>query len=131
MVGAPGQYGDVQRHPENVTAPGIAVLRVEAGLYFANADAVRAAVKLTAAEPGMRAVVLDAEAIAVVDVTALKMLEELAADLARVNVRFVMAHELGQVGDMLAAQPSEVELQVYPTIDAALAAIGPSPSGDQ
>ena len=126
VVGAPGQYGDVQRHPENVTVPGVTVLRAEAGLFFANADAVRSAIKVKAAEPGTTAVILDAEAIPFVDVTAAQMLQELASDLARADVRFVIAHELGQVGDILAVDPAEVQLQIYPTVDAALAAIGPS-----
>jgi MFS superfamily sulfate permease-like transporter len=126
VVGAPGQYGDVQRHPENVTVPGIAVLRAEAGLFFANSDAVRNAIKLKAEEPGTKAVILDAESIPFVDVTAAKMLQELAADLARSDVQFVIAHELGQVGDILTAEPSQSELTFYPTVDAALAAIGPT-----
>jgi SulP family sulfate permease len=130
VVGAPGQYGDVQRHPENLTVPGITVLRVEAGLFFANADAVRNAIKAAAAEPGTTAIILDAEAITFVDVTAAQMLEDLAADLARVDVRFVIAHDLGQVGDILEVQPAGAALQMYPTVDVALAAIGPAPTGD-
>ncbi len=34
------QYVDVERHPENESVPGVVVLRVESGLFFANADAV-------------------------------------------------------------------------------------------
>jgi MFS superfamily sulfate permease-like transporter len=56
----PGHYGDVQRHPENLREPGVVLLRVEGGLFFANADTVRDAIR-SAAGPGTRAVVLDAE----------------------------------------------------------------------
>jgi sulfate permease, SulP family len=52
VPGTPGQYGDIQRHPENELEPGIALLRVEGELFFANADTVRAAVRARAAEPG-------------------------------------------------------------------------------
>ena len=72
--------------------------------------------------PGTRGVVLDAEAIPFVDVTAVRMLDELADDLLRNNQELVIAHDLGQVGDLLAAHP-ETNLQVFATIDEAIAAI--------
>ena len=86
VAGVPGQYSDRERHPANVEVPGISILRVEAGLFFANADAVRTAIKDHAAEPGTRAVIIDAEAIAFIDITAVRMLEELASDLANAGV---------------------------------------------
>jgi sulfate permease, SulP family len=116
------QYADRARHPENRAVAGVPVLRVEAGLFFANADAVRDAIKEHAAIPGTRGVVLDAEAIPFVDVTAVRMLDELADDLLRNDQELVIAHDLGQVGDLLAAHP-ENNLQVFATIDEAIAAI--------
>ena len=116
------QYADRDRHPENRPIPGVAVLRVESGLFFANAEAVRTAIKAHAAAPGTRGVVLDAEAIAFVDITAVRMLDELADDLERAGQDLVIAHDLGQVGDLLEAHP-ETSLQVFPTIDEAIAAI--------
>ena len=84
--------------------PGVPVLRVEAGLFFANADAVRHGDQArTPPQPGTRGVVLDAEAIAFVDITAVRMLDELADDLAVTGQQLVIAHDLGQVGDLLAA----------------------------
>jgi len=118
------QYADRDRHPENHAVPGVPVLRVEAGLYFANADAVRTAIKSRAAEPGTRGVVLDAEAIAFVDITAVRMLDELADDLDRDGQQLVIAHDLGQVGDVLSAT-ADTNLQVVPTIDEAISAITP------
>ena len=41
VPGAPGQWGDVERHHENEPLPGVVVLRPEAGLYFGNADLIR------------------------------------------------------------------------------------------
>ena len=52
---------------------------------------------------GIRAVVLDCETMPSVDVTAARMLNQLAADLARRGTRLVLAGEIGQVRDMLAA----------------------------
>jgi hypothetical protein len=50
-------------------------------------------------------VVLDAEAIAVVDVTAVRMLHELGDDLARTGQRLVIARDIGQIGDVLDVEP--------------------------
>ena len=83
VAGPSVQYADRERHPENLAVAGIPVLRVESGLFFANADAVRRSIRAHAAAPGTRGVVLDAEAIAFVDITAVRMLDELADELAR------------------------------------------------
>ncbi len=116
------QFADRDRHPENRAVPGVAVLRVEAGLFFANADSVRGAIKARAEQPDVRGVVIDAEAIPFVDITAVRMLDELAEDLDRAGQQLVIAHDLGQVGDLLAANP-ETNLVIVPTIDEAIAAV--------
>jgi MFS superfamily sulfate permease-like transporter len=114
-------YADVRRHPESVAPEGIALLRVEAGLYFANADAVRT--RLLAAADGVHAVVLDAETIPFIDVTAARMLDELAGDLRRRGVRLAIARDVGEVRDVLARAASEAELhEVYATVGEAVAA---------
>ena len=123
VVGSADQYSDRDRHPDNEEIPGVAVLRVESGLFFANADAVRDAIKHHAGRPGIRGVVLDAEAIAFVDVTALRMLDELADDLHRNGQQLILAHDLGQVGDLLAQHPDS-EIEVRPTIADAIASVG-------
>ena len=123
IPGAGHQYTDLDRHPDNAVEPGVPVLRVESGLFFANADAVRATIKSHAAAPGTKGIVLDAEAIAFVDVTAVRMLEELAVELAGGGQQLVIAHELGQVGDLLDQHGSATDLRVYATIDEAVVAV--------
>jgi sulfate permease, SulP family len=103
IPGSGGQWADAAVHPEDQTVPGVTVLRVEAGLFFANADYVRAAIEDAAAADGIRAVVLDCQTTPSVDVTAGRMLNELAAGLAKRGVRLVLAGEIGQVRDMIAA----------------------------
>lgn len=56
------------------------MLRVEGGLFFANADAVRKHVQSHARE-GTKAIVLDAETVPFIDLTAAQMLAELAEEL--------------------------------------------------
>jgi MFS superfamily sulfate permease-like transporter len=111
---------DLARHPDAVTVPGVTVLRVESGLYFANADAVQAAVR--AAAVGRHAVVLDGQTTASVDVTASDMLVEVATSLQRKGVRFAIARDIGQVRDVLSPA-----LEEYSTVDAAVKAVSTLP----
>lgn len=122
VAGTSDQYGDVDRHPENQLEPGIVVLRVESGLFFGNAEAVRAVIKERAATPGTHAVILDAESVPSIDITAVRMLDDVAGDLARDGRHFLIAHDLGQVGDLLAREP-DAAARVYRTIPEAIAAL--------
>jgi sulfate permease, SulP family len=106
VPGSGGQWADTAVHPGDQTVPGVAVLRVESGMFFANADHVRAAIENAAASAGTHAVVLDCETIPFLDVTAARMLSQLAADLGHHGVRLVLAGEIGQVRDMIAAVTS-------------------------
>ena len=127
VPGMPGQYGDVLRHPENEQPPGVALLRVQGGLFFANADTVRDAIRAHAAEPGTRAVVLDAETAPFIDVSAARMLIEVATDLRRSGVELVIARDVGQVRDVLRRAEGDAPLPpAYPTVmDAVQAVAGP------
>ena len=130
VPGRPGHYGDVQRHPENLLEPGVALLRVEGGLFFANADTVRDAIR-NAAVPGTRAVVLDAETAPFIDVSAARMLVLLTGDLRRSGVELVIARDVGQVRDVLRRAGTDAPLpRAYPTVrDAVEAVTGPESPG--
>jgi anti-anti-sigma factor len=131
VPGRPGQFGDVLRHPENERRPDVALLRVEGGLFFANADTVRDAVRAHAAEPGTRAVVLDAETAPYIDVSAARMLIQLAGDLRREGVELVIARDVGQVRDVLRrAEDSATLPRAFRTGPDALQAVtGPESPG--
>jgi sulfate permease, SulP family len=130
VPGRPGHYGDVQRHPENQLEPGVVLLRVEGGLFFANADTVRDAIR-NAAGPGTRAVVLDAETAPFIDVSAARMLVLLTGDLRRSGVELVIARDVGQVRDVLRRAESDAPLpRAYPTVREAVEAVtGPESPG--
>jgi sulfate permease, SulP family len=99
------------------------VLRIESSLYFANADAVRTRIMDTAAADGITAVVLDAETIPLIDVTAAQMLATLAEDLAQREVRLLLARDIGQVRDILRSVIENTAItHFYPTVQAAVAA---------
>jgi high affinity sulfate transporter 1 len=109
-----GHWVDRARSADAKPEPGVVVLRVEAGLFFANSDHVRQVV-LTHADDA-KTVVLDAETIPFVDVTAAEMLRALSEDLERRAVRLLIARDIGQVRDVLGG---EIQ-RVYPTVEAAV-----------
>ena len=124
-----GVFADVERQRSRHPVPGVLVLRPESGLFFANADAVRDRIKaeVAAAHPRPHAVVLDAETVPFIDVTAVGVLEELADDLDREGVRLVLARDVGQVrdlaGDGAVGAAGSTGLRSYPTVHAAVAAL--------
>jgi SulP family sulfate permease len=134
IPGSGGQWADTAIHPEDRTTPGITVLRVESGVFFANADHVRATIEDAANADGTRAVVLDCESMPYVDVTAARMLTQLAADLDRRGVRLVLAGEIGQVRDVLAAVRDDDGMpdyhrRVHDAVDAVEAALHAAQGG--
>jgi MFS superfamily sulfate permease-like transporter len=120
--GGGGRWSDLERHRDNERVPGIVVLRPESGLFFANADAVRNAIRSYAGE-GTRAVVLDAETVPAIDVTAVTMLTQLAEDLRRDGIELVLARGVGDVRDLVRLGDTETPLRTYPTVRAAVDAL--------
>ena len=103
--------------------PDVEVVRVEAGLFFANADYVRTRIRHSAESADPRAVVLDAETTPSIDVTGAQMLAELADNLRRRGTRLLVARDVGQVRDVLRrVEVPEIVVGVYPTVDAAVEA---------
>ena len=126
--GADGHYRDIDRHPDARVPDHVVVLRIESGLYFANADNVRAHVLRAASADGLRAVVLDAETIPFIDVTASQMLADLAEELAQRGTQLVIARDVGQVRDVLTLVVDSPALErVYPTVSAAVDAVTGGP----
>jgi sulfate permease, SulP family len=122
-------YVDTDRHPEAATPAGVEVLRVESGLFFGNADFVRTHVRSLAANEGARAVIIDAETVPFVDVTSVKMLSELAEELSRSGVRLGLAKDIGQVRDLLPETDEGASVEIYDTIDEAVAAMSQTSGG--
>jgi high affinity sulfate transporter 1 len=130
QVPGTSQWADVAQHPEDETIPGVAILRAESGLFFANADHVRVTINEAATAEGIHAVVLDGETVPFVDVTAARMLDELTADLQRRGVRLVIARDVGQVRDVLAQSGGAAAAPEYfPSVRAAVDAVRADPAG--
>ena len=104
------------------------VVRVEAGLFFANADYIRQHIR-SAVDEHTRAVVLDGETSPTIDVTATEMLAQLAHDLDRDGIALFVARDIGQVRDVIRAESTDsIVNNIYPTVDAAVSAARELPS---
>ncbi|CAD6555201.1 SulP family inorganic anion transporter [Paraburkholderia sabiae] len=96
-------YHDITRHPEARTIPGLVLYRWDAPLFFANADIFRDHVQHaieTAATPA-RWVVVAAEPITDVDVTASDILRDFHASLRERQIELCFAEMKGPVKDIL------------------------------
>jgi SulP family sulfate permease len=60
-------FRDLDQHPEDETVPGVAVLRMEGGLFVATADTFEDGVRTALTEPDVRAVVLYLAGVTFID----------------------------------------------------------------
>ena len=119
--GPEGRYSDIDRHPDNELPAHVVVLRIESGLYFANTDAIRTRILHASQADGVRAVVIDAETVPFLDVTAARMLAALDEDLSQRGVRLLLARDVGQVRDVLRHAVDDAALtETYPSVQAAV-----------
>ena len=124
---ASGSWQSVERYPAAVTQPGLIVYRVEAPLFFANAERIREELEaLVEANPGtIEWVVIDAEAMTDLDVSAAEVLAELDDSLEAAGIRLCLAEPTGRVVERLRATGLLRDfgrLRIFATVDAAAAA---------
>jgi high affinity sulfate transporter 1 len=97
-------YRDLVEHPDDVTDPGIAVIRIDGGLFFATAAALDERVRgVLATEPGLYSVVLDLEGVNFVDSQGAAKLGELHELTEANGVELRLARLKPDVSDVLAA----------------------------
>jgi high affinity sulfate transporter 1 len=86
----PGErmFRDIVRHTDAETFPGLLIYRFDAGLYFANSNNFADQLKrhIAAAQQPVRSVLVDAEAIGMIDVTSSDMLLNLHGDLDKQGI---------------------------------------------
>jgi high affinity sulfate transporter 1 len=124
VPGTSGRFADVGRHPGDPQIEGVLILRPESGMFFANADDIRAVVEGKVAETGAKMVILDLETVPFVDITAIRMLVALGDELHRGGTGMMIAHDLGQVGDLVKKEDIAASIDgLYPTVADAVAAI--------
>ncbi len=96
-------YHDISRHPEGRLIPGLVLFRWDAPLFFANAGIFREHVlQAVAGSPTpVKWVVVAAEPVTDIDVTAADALVELDSDLHRKGIELCFAEMKGPVKDHL------------------------------
>jgi SulP family sulfate permease len=129
MGQVPGQaatYGDVVRHPENERVPGLLIVRLDAPLYFLNANVARGQILdlVKASQPPPKAVLFDLGASADLDIASLDMLRNLVGELGEAGSGVLLAQVRGSVRDRLrhAGIMADIgENRIYRSVAAAVA----------
>jgi len=96
-------YHDIERHPEARLIPGLVLFRWDAPLFFANAELFQERVldAVAASPTPVRWVVVAAEPVTSVDVTAADVLAELDQTLQAAGIELCFAEMKGPVKDKL------------------------------
>jgi sulfate permease, SulP family len=97
-------FRDADEHPGDETFPGVAVLRFDAGLFFATSDALEERVRdLLGQDVGLRAIVLDMEGVNFVDSQGVEKLAEVHRLVVSWDVELHLARVKPAVREMMAA----------------------------
>jgi high affinity sulfate transporter 1 len=108
-------YRDVERHPEALTFPGLLIWRPSGDLFFASighlGDSLRAA--LAASHPPARHVLVDAESVNLIDISACDALLNIIRRLQSQGITFAFARVRDQLRERL--RLGGVEAVVGPT----------------
>ena len=99
---ASGEFGDHERHPDAEPIPGLVILRLDAPLYFFNANVARTQILAQiAGDAPPKAILLDLGATADLDIGTSDMLRDLSADLQTNGVALLMAEVRSSVRDRM------------------------------
>jgi SulP family sulfate permease len=124
-------YRNVARNPDAVTRPDVAVVRVDAALYFGNVEYVRDRVlSAVGGTEAVHTVIFDAYAVNRIDATAAHALLELSDVLRDRGVRLIFAGVKGPVMDVLQRAGVEGRLgsaAFLADVHAAVTAVTPEP----
>jgi sulfate permease, SulP family len=91
--GAPGVFVDVRRHPEAVPPSGVLIVRPDAPLFYANAEAIRTAVEsMVSTSPKVRAIAIDIDANDDLDITTAEELMKLVTHMQKEGVAIGLVH---------------------------------------
>jgi len=127
LGGTPPIYADMERHPAARAIPGLLILRIDAPLYFFNANVARSAIvdAVAAEDPPPTAVLLDIGATADFDITTTDTFRQLIDDLRERSIDVLLAQVKGPVRDrmrrtglMEAAGENRVFLSVGAAVEA-------------
>lgn len=94
-------YRKLERNPEAEPVPGALIVRIDAPLFYANTNFLKATLRDLEEEAGeVRVVILDATGVGYLDASAAGAFDELAEDYAERGLRFYLAGVRGPVRDV-------------------------------
>jgi SulP family sulfate permease len=97
-----GEYSDLDRHADAQAIPGLVMLRLDAPLYFFNANVARTQILAqTTGDAPPRAILLDLAASADLDIGTSDMLRDLCSDLRAKQIDLLFAEIRGSVRDRM------------------------------
>jgi SulP family sulfate permease len=87
------QFTNVRDNPENIIIPGLLVIRVEEGIFYANAESIRDQIMglMWDSNTPLETVILDLEMTSDLDLAGAEMLDELHSELGDLGVRLRLA----------------------------------------
>ncbi len=120
-------FRELDEHPGDETFPGIAVLRLDSGLFFATAEALddRVRAVIRDSEPPLQAIVLDLEGVDFVDSQGAAKLAELYEVAAGEGITLRLARVKPQVRSVLDADGMTATLgadSIHGNVDRAIQA---------
>jgi MFS superfamily sulfate permease-like transporter len=129
---ASGEFGDLGRHADAQAIPGLVILRLDAPLYFFNANVARTQIlEQAASDPPPQAILLDLAASADLDIGTADMLRDLCSDLRTNQIDLLFAEIRGSVHDRM-ERTGLLEVvgkdQLYASIPAAVSAFRARPA---
>ena len=103
LPGRPGTFADGSRHPDGRSIPGLVIARLDAPLYFFNANVARSEILalIERADPRPTGLILDLGATGDLDTTTSDALAELVARLHEEEVALLLAQVKGPVRDRM------------------------------
>lgn len=103
MPGYRATFGDLTRHPDAEIVPGLVIIRLDAPLYYFNANVAKSQILelVEARRPGPKGVLIDMAATADLDVTTTDMLLELVAEMHAASIEVLLAQVKGTVRDRM------------------------------
>jgi SulP family sulfate permease len=117
-------YRSLERHPEAEPIPGLAILRIDASFYFANAEFLRDTLaEITDSPQPLHTVLLDASAVNDLDSSGDTAFREIYHDLNRSGIDLYIAGVKGAPRDVLMRSGLYEEIgsqQFFYTLDAAV-----------
>jgi anti-anti-sigma factor len=120
-------FRDLDEYPDGETVEGVALLRVDGGLFFATAEALEERIRGIAGDAPITALVLDFEGVNFMDAQGAAAVREIDALLAAEDVELHVARAKPQVLRVLEADGALAHLgpeRVHPSLHLAVAARG-------